>query len=414
MDNDVRLRYRSGSLPRESPLPWGKRTSLNLSSLMPEKITKAQRWLDLVVFLLRHRFPVSVEQIMEAVPAYAGDWSTEDETRQASVRRKFERDKDELRALGIPIETVAYTIAGGEDQEGYRLKDAELYMPRLVIQAGGVGEGEGVERPTHRRVTGGLRAVEASPQQWAMLARAAHRISKLPDSPLAPYGRSALRKMGFDLPEITAEADEPFIHYLSVPNPEVAENLRALTPAVLGKKGVEFDYYSIYRHEHRRRGSHPYGLMYQGGNWYMIGLDPEADGIRTFRVSRMSGVKANAKSPKTPDYEVPADFRLRDYLGREAWRLGEDDADEITADVLFLYPTSLWADRQGLGGSLREDEATGGQVRTFRVRQLNPFLHWCLSFRGQLRPVAPQQAVDGFRGLARQVLAVYQAEGKWS
>jgi hypothetical protein len=128
----------------------------------------------------------------------------------------------------------------------------------------------------------------------------------------------------------------------------------------------------------------------------------------------MSGLKANARSPKTLYYAVPADFRLRDYLGREAWRLGEDDADEITADVLFLYPTSLWADRQGLGGSLREDEATGGQVRTFRVRQLNPFLHWCLSFRGQLRPVAPQQAVDGFRGLARQVLAVYQAEGKWS
>ena len=40
---------------------------------MPEKITKAQRWLDLVVFLLRHRFPVSVGQIMEAVRSQF-DW----------------------------------------------------------------------------------------------------------------------------------------------------------------------------------------------------------------------------------------------------------------------------------------------------------------------------------------------------
>jgi hypothetical protein len=44
---------------------------------------------------------------------------------------------------------------------------------------------------------------------------------------------------------------------------------------------------------------------------------PLADGIRTFRVSRMSAVKANAKSPKTPDSQVPADFRLRDYLCRK-------------------------------------------------------------------------------------------------
>jgi len=32
---------------------------------MPEKITKAKRWLDLVIFVLRHRYPVTVEQIME-------------------------------------------------------------------------------------------------------------------------------------------------------------------------------------------------------------------------------------------------------------------------------------------------------------------------------------------------------------
>jgi len=77
---------------------------------MPEKITKAQRWLDLVVFLLRHRLPVTVEQIMEAIPAYAADWASEDDTRRASVRRKFERDKDELRNLGIPVESVPWLL----------------------------------------------------------------------------------------------------------------------------------------------------------------------------------------------------------------------------------------------------------------------------------------------------------------
>ena len=139
---------------------------------------------------------------------------------------------------------------------------------------------------------------------------------------------------------------------------------------------------------------------------------PLADGISSFRVSSMSEVKADAKLPKMPDYQVPADFRLRHYLGREAWRLGEDDADEITAEVLFLYPTSLCADRQGLGEFLREDEASGGQVRAFSVRQLDPFLRWCLSFRGQVQPVAPEPVVVGFRDLARRVLALYQPEGE--
>jgi predicted DNA-binding transcriptional regulator YafY len=46
---------------------------------MLEKITKAQRWLDLVVFLLRHRLPVSVEQLMRSTAAYAADWVSEDE-----------------------------------------------------------------------------------------------------------------------------------------------------------------------------------------------------------------------------------------------------------------------------------------------------------------------------------------------
>jgi len=70
-------------------------------------ITKAHRWLDLVVFLLLHRLPVSVEQIMENIPVYAGDWATENETK---------RDKDDLRGIGIPIETVPYTVEGEETQ----------------------------------------------------------------------------------------------------------------------------------------------------------------------------------------------------------------------------------------------------------------------------------------------------------
>ena len=70
--------------------------------IMTEKITKLQRWLDLIAFLIGRRYPVSVDQIMEAVPAYA-EGRGDDPTAVESVRRMFERDKKELRDLGIPI-----------------------------------------------------------------------------------------------------------------------------------------------------------------------------------------------------------------------------------------------------------------------------------------------------------------------
>ena len=62
--------------------------------------TKFQRWLDLIAFLVSRRYPVPVEDVMENVPAYAANWVDGDARSRDSVRRTFERDKDELRRLG--------------------------------------------------------------------------------------------------------------------------------------------------------------------------------------------------------------------------------------------------------------------------------------------------------------------------
>jgi proteasome accessory factor B len=70
---------------------------------MSERISKTQRWLDLIAYLLGRRLPVAVEEIMEAGPSYAAAMAGGDEKASASTRRMFERDKDELRASGIPL-----------------------------------------------------------------------------------------------------------------------------------------------------------------------------------------------------------------------------------------------------------------------------------------------------------------------
>ena len=85
--------------------------------------TKLQRWLDLIAFLVGRQLPVTYDELMRGVPAYAREYTqAETETQQESLRRKFERDKKELRTHGIPLRTVKYSINYGIDEvEGYQI-----------------------------------------------------------------------------------------------------------------------------------------------------------------------------------------------------------------------------------------------------------------------------------------------------
>ena len=92
---------------------------------MPRREPKLQRWTDLLAALLRHHYPATFEQLAKDVPAYSGDSKKKD-----AVMRMFERDKDELRALGIPIETVSL---GDGDLVAYRLPPKKFYLPYLQV-----------------------------------------------------------------------------------------------------------------------------------------------------------------------------------------------------------------------------------------------------------------------------------------
>ena len=66
-------------------------------------VPKLRRWIDLLDSLLRRHYPVPFEEIIREVPAYQSGT-------KAARRRMFERDKDELRAAGIPIQTVSDAV----------------------------------------------------------------------------------------------------------------------------------------------------------------------------------------------------------------------------------------------------------------------------------------------------------------
>ena len=154
----------------------------------------------------------------------------------------------------------------------------------------------------------------------------------------------------------------------------------------------------------------PYGLLFQQGNWYLVGHDALRDATRIFRVGRMDDVAANAGRAGTHDYEIPDDFSLDHYVDREAWELGDPDEPTVTARVRFPFPLSLWVERNA-HGELVERRADGSQVRAFVLQQVSPFLRWLLSLEGEAEILEPAALQQDFRELAAAVARVHGGRG---
>lgn len=359
---------------------------------MPTPPTKLQRWLDLVAYLAGRRYPVPVEDLRDHIPAYAVDRDASDKQRE-TARRMFERDKDELRELGIPIETVEFTVNyGREQQTGYRLAKKDFHLPYLKL----VTEATGGGRASTARTTFEITEAEAGAALGGL-----REVASLPAFPLASHARSAFRKLAFDLePEIVG--DNPVVFVQDPEAAATAASLAILSKAVLARKTLTFHYHAMQRDADADRTVRPYGLLFQHGRWYLVGHDEDRKGIRMFRVGRMERVAPNKKAPGTADFDLPSDFRLSAYGGRKAWELGDDDEGPIQATVLFRFPRSLWADRNG-HGRLVEERSDGSQLRTFDVHRRDPFLRWVLSLAPDAGIESPADLRDASRQLAASV-----------
>src|SRR5579875_1487389 len=84
---------------------------------------KTERLLSLVVCLLSAGRYLTALQIREAVPGYPESFD--------AFKRMFERDKDELRELGIPLQTGP---AAGEEEIGYRIMRTAYELPEIRLE----------------------------------------------------------------------------------------------------------------------------------------------------------------------------------------------------------------------------------------------------------------------------------------
>ncbi len=355
------------------------------------RVTKAERWLNLLAFLLDRHYPVSREEIMNEVDDYKQDWETGDKTIKESVRRKFERDKSDLRALGVVIEPrpqkvqVEHTDA---EVEAYQLRPRDFYLPYLELTPAGKGK----RRPYH------LPTVAVSTDDLRILRRAAERILALGDTPLAAAASSALRKLSFDLPSIAEAASET----LTAAVPDGFQKIFAvLRSGIEGRRKVLCRYYSIGRDQEEDREVEPYALMLTWGHWYCIGRS--RDGLRVFRLSRMR--RAELSSSKEPGFEVPASFSVRQYLDRAPWELSEQNPTVVK--IRLAFPHSRWVLSEGLGRVVKAVDEAGGAVIEFDVRVIDPFIRWLLPLGRQAEVLGPASVAQQLEAERNRIRALY-------
>ncbi|ART69567.1 WYL domain-containing protein [Mycobacterium dioxanotrophicus] len=229
--------------------------------------SKVERLMNLVIALLSTRTFLPAEKIRASVAGYADSPSDE------AFSRMFERDKNELRDLGIPLETGR--VSKFDPTEGYRINRDAYALPPVQL--------------TGDEAT----AVAVATQLW-----------QSPELVTATQG--ALLKLRAAGVEVEADAAGAAITSTAVlPGLRGSEEvLRILLSAIDSGHAVQFEHRPSRTAGYTTRTVEPWGVVTHRGRWYLVGHDRDRDDTRTFRLSRIgSGVTliGEAGAVRKPD-----------------------------------------------------------------------------------------------------------------
>ena len=248
---------------------------------MSDSLPPAERLLNLVIALMNTTGRMTKEQIRTSVAGYDRDGSAE------AFERMFERDKETLRELGVPVVTVS-SAAHGDDQ-GYRVDPDAYALPPMELSAAQLGVlalaaefwQDQTLRPDAARALAKLRVVGATPTQTDALAGLAPRLH--------PAGPA----------------------------------LGPLLDAAHAGQVVAFTYRAASTGEVRERRVEPWRLIARRGGWYLVGHDQGRRAPRVFRLSRIVGTVRPVGEPGA--FVVPADADPMGLL------ISSQDGEEGTA-----------------------------------------------------------------------------------
>jgi len=295
-------------------------------------VDKLERLMNLTAAMLETVRPLSADELRERVPGYPDD--------KASFRRAFERDKEDLRELGIPI-SLAPVEGTDPPIEGYLIRKEEYYL-----------DDPGLE-------TDELAALN--------LAQSAVQLEGV-------EGIDAIAKLG----GVVGPGLDPEATGLASLRADPA--LVPLFGAVLERRTVRFAYRA--REGAEERTVDPYRLDYQGGHWYLSGHDRGRDGERHFRLDRVVG-EVTAGPPggfDRPATEVPG-------VPRAGWQLGA--GEPVVARLLVDADQARWAAQHLGADAVAERRADGSVEFDVVVTNWPAFRSFVLSFLEHAELLAP-------------------------
>ncbi len=228
---------------------------------MPDAPSRIERVLNLLALLLDTKVPLTRDEIVREVTGYPEQIT--------AYRRAFERDKETLRAMGVPITTE---VVGDNAEVGYRVRPDDYYLPDLDL----------------------------TPEETAALRVAVSAVS------LGNHaGEGALLKLG-------GLANDAVAPIASLP---IAPALATLFEAFRNRAVVTFSYRG------QTRTVEPWGLSSTRGHWYVVGFDRDRQAIRAFRADRVEG---DVEAGPPDAFDAPAGFRPDDHIESRSWLLGDE------------------------------------------------------------------------------------------
>ncbi len=292
---------------------------------------KLERLLNLVAAMLATEQPLSRQDLRRRLPA--GAYSDNSE----SFRRAFERDKEELRSMGLPL-SVEPVPGTDPPVDGYRIRpgDYEADMPALTAD------------------------------ELAALHLASNLV-RLRDAPRSdPFWRLG-GVLQTDSPEVGAVAEVP-----------AGEAVRELMTATAERRIVAFGYNG------RNRTVEPHSLVFTRGRWYLAGHDQGPAESRQFRVDRIAGPVSAGEAGGFARPEDPVEVNVE-----PAWRYGEDGP--LLASLLVHRRNVPWiVDFLG-EDAVQERREDGSAVVVETVRNREAFRSFVLTFLDGAELLGPDE-----------------------
>lgn len=312
---------------------------------------RLERLINLVIALRETRRPMPAEQVRQRVAGYG-------QSEADAFRRMFERDKADLRDLGVPIETAP--LDRWDDRKGYRIDPRRYDLPPMRLEPDELG------------------ALAVAVQATGMVDEAGAGLLKL--------------RVDAGDPAVGPAAPDPRLGIaLDAPHRDV------LVAAQLSRTSVRFSYRAAGHPLDREaavRTVDPHALVHRRGRWYLVGRDHDRDERRAFRLDRIDGKVRTIGDPgsfATPDDDVGVDDVVP----------GQRGDTPATAEVLASPEVAWQVARRARGGG---SPADGGWTRfTVSAEDPDAFAFWALEFGPELEVVGPPQlraaVVARLRGL---------------